>query len=199
VCIKEKSSETNLKTVYVSLGSNQSGDCDVSKSFVKSAYRLLAQKSIIIDECSPFYETPAFPAGSGPNYVNTVIKARTSLSPDAMLQVLHSVEAELGRARSKRWEARVIDIDILDYEGVVLPDLQTHKTWRDMPLEQQLTIWPDGLILPHPRIQDRAFVLVPLRTIAPDWVHPVTKETIDVLLGRLPPQDLETVVVISDC
>ncbi len=194
-----KNSQTNLKIAYIALGSNLSSKLGNSVSLVNSAYQLLTQKSIIIDKCSPFYETPAFPAGNGPNYVNTVVKIKTALEPEALLQVLHDVETQLGREREVRWESRVIDIDLLDYDGILLPDTKTHENWRNMPLEQQISVWPEELILPHPRIEDRAFVLVPLRSIEPNWVHPVTKETLDAIISRILPQDLDVVVPISDC
>ncbi|KAB7614804.1 2-amino-4-hydroxy-6-hydroxymethyldihydropteridine diphosphokinase [Amylibacter sp. SFDW26] len=194
-----KKTETNLKIAYIALGSNLSSELGDSVSLVKSAYELLLQQSIIIDKSSPIYETPAFPAGNGPNYVNTVIKIKTALKPDALLRVLHSIEDDLGRTREVRWGARVIDIDLLDYDGLLLPNTGIYEKWRNMPLEQQISTWPEGLILPHPRIEDRAFVLVPLKSIEPDWVHPVTKETLDVLIARIPPHDLDAVVLISDC
>ncbi len=194
-----KKTETNLKIAYIALGSNLSNASGDSAFLVKSAYKLLAQESIIIDKCSPIFETPAFPAGSGPNYVNTVIKVKTEHGAEALLDVLHSVEAELGRERDQRWESRVIDLDLLDYDGVLRPDAKIYEKWRNMPLEQQISTWPDGLILPHPRIEDRAFVLVPLKSIEPNWVHPVSRESIDMLLERISPQDLDAVVLISDC
>ncbi len=196
---QEKNNQTNLKIAYIALGSNLSSELGDSVSLIKSAYELLSQQSIIIDKCSPFYETPAFPAGNGPNYVNTAIKIKTALKPEALLQVLHDVETQLGRERDIRWESRVIDVDLLDYQGMVLPDAKTYENWRNMPLEKQITTWPEELILPHPRIEDRAFVLVPLQFIEPKWVHPNTKDIISKLISRISPQDLDAVVPISDC
>lgn len=115
-----------------------------------------------------------------------------------MLAILHDIEGELGRTRKERWGARVIDIDLLDYEGCVLPSPEVYRHWRDMPLEEQKQTWPDDLILPHPRIQDRGFVLVPLKAVAPDWVHPVTHESIDTLIGQIDRQELQKIVQISD-
>lgn len=99
------------------------------------------------------------------------------------MAVLHDVEADLGRTRDKRWEARVLDLDLIDYAGLIAPDAAVHQTWREMPLEEQMTRTPKQMILPHPRVQDRLFVLVPLRDVAPDWVHPVTGVSVTDMLN----------------
>lgn len=124
-------------------------------------------------EISGFYQTAAFPAGSGPDFVNGVVKAETNMSAIEVLVVLHEVEADLGRTRDQRWEARILDLDLIDFAGTVVPNEEVHREWREMPLGEQMTRAPEQMILPHPRVQDRPFVLVPLRDVAPDWIHPV--------------------------
>ncbi|MEH6739811.1 MAG: 2-amino-4-hydroxy-6-hydroxymethyldihydropteridine diphosphokinase, partial [Sulfitobacter sp.] len=74
--------------------------------------------------------------------------------------------------------ARTLDLDIIAVGSQVLPDAQTHQYWRELPLDKQETITPQELILPHPRLAERAFVLVPLLDIAPEWRHPITGVTI---------------------
>jgi len=99
---------------------------------------------------------------------------------------LHEVEKNAGRIRKKRWGTRPLDLDLLAQENCVLPNPETFLRWRNMPLSAQLEETPDEIILPHPRITDRGFVLIPMRDVMPDWVHPVTGETLDQLISALP-------------
>ena len=123
-------------------------------------------------EKSAFYATPAFPAGAGPDFVNAAIRVQTDLDAPAIMAALHQIEADAGRERVVRWGQRTLDLDLIGLGNVVLPDAETHQYWRDLPLEVQAKTAPDQLIIPHPRVQDRSFVLVPLADVAPDWVHP---------------------------
>ncbi|MFK5996768.1 MAG: 2-amino-4-hydroxy-6-hydroxymethyldihydropteridine diphosphokinase [Rhodobacterales bacterium] len=180
----------------MAFGSNLEDKHLGSKKLIQTSYVALMDSILTHTTFSPFFQTPAFPAGSGPDYVNSVVRAETRLGPQDLLAALHGVEKELGRVRQVRWGARVIDIDILDYDGRILPSPEVYRKWRDMPLDLQKTTWPDDLILPHPRLQDRGFVLVPLKTVAPTWVHPVTHTPIDTLLGRIDSRELREIVQI---
>jgi len=84
---------------------------------------------------------------------------------------------------------RTLDLDLLAVGDSVLPDAFVQARWRDLPLAAQIGHTPDQMILPHPRLQDRAFVLVPLADVAPDWVHPSTGATVRQMLAALPQED----------
>ena len=146
---------------------------------------------------SRYYRTPAFPAGSGPDFVNAAMALETDLSASEIIRSLHHIEAEAGRERRERWAARPLDLDLIALGDQVLPDPETHRMWREMPLSEQMTRAPEELILPHPRMHERAFVLVPLADVAPDWVHPVSLKTVKALLDGLPERDRQEIECID--
>ena len=117
-------------------------------------------------------------------------------SPASLLRALHAVEAAFGRSRDQRWGQRTLDLDLLAADDVILPDLATYREWRKLAPDSQKELAPDTLILPHPRLQDRAFVLVPLADIVPDWCHPVTGLTVTEMVSNLPESDVAAVVAI---
>jgi 2-amino-4-hydroxy-6-hydroxymethyldihydropteridine diphosphokinase len=146
-------------TIYLALGSNL-GDRSAN---LRAAIAALPPGARVLQE-SPVYETPPWGLTDQPVFLNMVIKGETSLGPVELLQQLKNLEAGLGRQPSVRWGPRLIDIDILFY--------------ADLVLEIQ------GLIIPHPHLHERAFVLVPLADLAPDLLHPVFGKSVrDLLAG----------------
>ncbi len=103
----------------------------------------------------------------------------------------------MGRKRTVRWGARTVDLDLLAVGAEIRPDRATQDHWRNLAPADQAIKAPDQLILPHPRIQDRAFVLVPLADIAPDWVHPILGKTVLEMLNDLPEADKEDVKCVD--
>ncbi len=186
----------NLTTSLVALGSNLCVSGLESAQLLGAAAHALAEEGFEV-VLSPLFATPAFPANSGPDYVNGAAILTGTGAPEEILALLHRIEERFGRERTQRWGARTLDIDLLGQGGAVLPDLDTWRRWRDLSPEAQQREAPDRLILPHPRLQDRAFVLVPLAEIAPDWAHPVTGLTVRQMRDALPETDLQQIRMLS--
>ena len=146
--------------IFLSLGSNQ-GD----RSTNLHDARIKIQKQIgKIVRSSSIYSTAAWGVTDQPDFLNQVIEIETVLTPGALLEKTHSIEKSLGRIRTGKWGARIIDIDVLLYREV---ELNTAH-----------------LVIPHPELPNRKFVLVPFTEIAPDQVHPTRHKKISELLEQ---------------
>ena len=179
----------------VAFGANLPFEGNVPARTIARASKALGEEGLTVLAFSRLYATPCFPVGAGPDYVNAaaVVEVGSDVDATSILQRLHRVEADFGRMREQRWGMRTLDIDLLALGDSVLPDAQTQDAWRDLAPETQARLAPDRLILPHPRLQDRAFVLVPLADVAPDWRHPRLGLTVRQMLEALPAADREAV------
>ena len=174
---------------YIALGANLPSRFGVPFDTLEKAVSLLNAPRFEVKAVSRFHATPCFPPGAGPDYVNACATLRVDATPEETLAHLHAVEAACGRERRDRWGSRTADLDLLAVGDLVLPDRQVHAAWMALDPGLQRTRTPDRLILPHPRLQDRAFVLVPLAEIAPDWCHPVRGQTVAEMVAALPAAD----------
>lgn len=129
--------------------------------------------------------------------MNAVVRSDTHMEPQQIISRLHEVEARFGRERTRRWGPRSLDLDLLAVDSQVHPDPETQSVWRCLPPERQMREVPGELILPHPRLAERAFVLVPWAEIAPGWRHPLTGRTVADMLAALDPVDLEGIRPVS--
>jgi len=177
----------------VAMGGNLPSEVGSPQYTLAAAVAELSKLGLQVRAISRFFHTPCFPAGAGPDYVNAVIEVASTLSPVEILAQLHAVETRFARVRDQRWGMRTLDLDLIAVADQILPDRETIVKWQGLPLEEQMRLAPDQLVLPHPRVQDRAFVLVPLCDIAPNWQHPVLGHSAAQMLAALPEADITDV------
>jgi 2-amino-4-hydroxy-6-hydroxymethyldihydropteridine diphosphokinase len=152
--------------ILIGLGANLPSSVGPPIDTLEAALRTLGDAGVNIAARSRWYRTAPVPASDQPWFVNGVARIETSLEPIELLALLKRIERQFGRRRGIRNAARTLDLDILDYEGKV-----------DKGPE---------LTLPHPRMQERAFVLLPLAEVAPDWRHPKSRQGVATLIAALP-------------
>lgn len=165
--------KSDLKTTIkpslsaIALGSNMGESLAILEGGINS---LEKTPGITIKAKSSWYRTAPVGGPSQPDYLNGAAILEVQLSPQKLLETLLNIEQEFGRVRQEHWGPRTLDLDVLLFDDLILetPDLQ----------------------IPHPRMTQRAFVLVPLAEIAPDWIEPVSKEPISQLLQKLDRSDV---------
>ena len=163
--------ENQVKEAYLAIGSNLGNKINN----IEVAKFELVKYKIKILKTSSNYKSESWPDKSMPNYINIVIKVKTSLAPLELLEVCNLIEFKLGRIRSKKNSPRTCDIDIIDYNKIILATKN------------------NKLILPHPRMNKRNFVLLPLYEVDKSWKHPKYKINIVNLINSLPIKDLRSI------
>lgn len=166
-------SENVLSTAYLGLGGNLG---DPAANMAAALRALDAHPHIAVEAVSSLYRTPPWGLTEQPDFINSAARVKTRLSPRELLALCLDVERELKRERRERWGPRLIDIDVLIHGTASLEE--------------------DGLVLPHPRMHERAFVLVPLKEIAPDLA--IKGKSLDVWLDHLETSDIKRLSEKSD-
>ena len=168
---KQDISENLANLAYLAIGSNlgnKVSNIEITK-FELEKYKIKIIKS------SSNYISESWPNPSMPNYINIIIKIKTTLVPIELLRICNLIELKLGRVRSKKNAPRTCDIDIIDYNKKILKEKNSK------------------LILPHPRMDKRNFVLLPLFEVDKSWKHPKSKINIVNLIDSLPVKDLRSI------
>ncbi len=157
--------ESQVNQVFLSIGSN----LGLKKRNIDKTKFLLEENSIKIIKISNIYETFSWPDKNKPKFYNIVIKIITRLEPSDLFSVIKNIEKRLGRKKTLINEPRTCDIDILDYNGKIY----------------KMNVNKNKLVIPHPRLHKRNFVLFPLFEIEKNWKHPLKKTKIKDLLKKL--------------
>lgn len=150
-----------MSIAYIALGSNL-GDKEAN---LRQALKMLLVKGLQIRSVSSFFKTEPYGVTDLPEFINAVACVKTDLAPEKLLKLLLDTELEMGRVRLRHWGERNIDLDLLLYDDLIY--------------------YSEKLVLPHPDMQNRLFVLQPLSEIAADKIHPVYKKSIQNLLKSL--------------
>jgi len=174
--IKQGTLENQANIVYLSIGSNLGN----KRINIEKAKYLLKSNKVNIIKFSSFYETLSWPNSKFPKFYNVVIKIKTTLSSSSFFLLIKKIEKKLGRVDTKKNRPRTCDIDIIDYNGDIL----------------SFKINNNYVEIPHLRLEDRNFVLLPLYEINKKWVHPKNKKKIRHLINKLDVKSLTAIKLI---
>ena len=166
--IKQDILENQVKNIFLAIGSNLGNRL----TNIEKAKSLLLENNINLISVSNYYETPSWPDPKNPKFINIVLKITFKYEPENLLNLCKIIETRLGRKKMPKNSPRVCDIDIIDFKGLVTND---------------------KLNLPHPRMHERNFVLLPLFEIEKDWVHPIKKNNIKKLILSLSNKDIRSI------
>jgi len=163
-------SENQARVVYLAIGSNlgfRKKNIEITKSY-------LLQNNLHFISVSNYYETPSWPDPQNPKFLNIVLKVKCYLNPLDLLNLCKNIEIKLGRSKSIKNAPRVCDLDIIDFDGMILK--KNNK-----------------INLPHKSMHKRNFVLFPLFEIQKKWLHPIKKIDVKTLISRLPNSDIRSI------
>lgn len=152
--------------ILIAIGANLPSHFGTPVETIAAAVQALESHGLELIRKSRIWLTAPVPISDQPWYHNAVVSVKTDLDAFRLLSLLHHIEAEFGRVRYERNEPRVLDLDLVAYNNEIV----------DRP----------SLIVPHPRMHERAFVLLPLQDIAPDWVHPILKRNLSQMIELIP-------------
>ena len=167
--------------IILGLGSNLSSSYGDRFSNINLAMAYLEDYGIKILKKSSFYETLSYPNKKNPKFINIVVLVETHLFPVDLMSVLIFIEEKLERKRDKKNDPRTCDIDIIDHNGQILD-----FNYKNL-----------NLTLPHEKLPYRNFVLIPLHEIIPEWKHPKTKDSIEVLINKLSNDDKNSILKVK--
>ena len=185
-----------VSSAFIALGSNLNLDGFSPLDLLKEAIIEFDKTNLQLQAISRFFKNPAFPIGSGADFVNAAIKVRTHEKAQNVMDQLHAIEKKFGRSRGKRWGERTLDLDLIAFDQSIKPNKSAYLYWHDLNQESQIHEVPSDLILPHPRLHERAFVLIPMLDIAPNWIHPVLIKNISQLCDNLSNEEISELTCI---
>tara|TARA_Y100000766_G_scaffold268819_1_gene265275 strand:- start:477 stop:1037 length:561 start_codon:yes stop_codon:yes gene_type:complete len=181
---------------YIALGSNLNLEGCSPKELLKQGIAELNKSDLQAKSISRFFKNPAFPIGSGPDFVNAAIKVRTHEKAQNVMNQLHAIEQKFGRSRKKRWGERTLDLDLIAFGRSIKPNKSIYFYWHNLNEESRINEAPCDLILPHPRMHERVFVLIPMLDIAPDWIHPVLMKNTSQLCDDLSNEEISELTCV---
>ena len=166
----------DILVILIALGANLPSRAGTPEQTLRASASALGEKGVTVVAASRLYRTPAWPDPHDPPFVNAMLRVETTLAPAELMAVLHEIEAAFGRTRSVVNAPRTLDLDLIDYNG---------------------RIEMGALMLPHPRLGTRGFVLLPLADVAPQWRHPVSGRTVQDLIAALPESERAAITMLE--